>query len=335
MSYTVHSGDTLSSIANKFHVSLAALEHANPQIHNPNLIYVGESIKLPGDGFSSAPPPSSASSGSYTVRSGDSMSAIASRFHLSLAALEHANPQVTNPNQIYVGQKLHIPGLSGGSAPAPTPAPSSGSHKYTVRSGDTMSSIASRFGVSLSALEHANPQVSNPNRINVGQVLNIPGGGSSAPSPSAPPVSGSAGLDPNKMPAQYRQWIPYVEAAARAYDLPPALIFAVMSRETNGRNVVGDGGHGRGLMQIDDRSWGSWLSANGGGMDPASNIMKGAAILRANINYFGGNVRDGVAAYNCGPGNVSAALRNGLSPDAYTTGHNYSADVLSRESMFV
>ncbi|MFT3839000.1 MAG: LysM peptidoglycan-binding domain-containing protein [Myxococcaceae bacterium] len=48
MSYTVRSGDTLSAIASQHHVSLAALEKANPQIHNPNVIYVGEQINLPG-----------------------------------------------------------------------------------------------------------------------------------------------------------------------------------------------------------------------------------------------------------------------------------------------
>jgi putative chitinase len=48
MSYTVRSGDTLSSIASRHGVSLAALEKANPQIHNPNSIYVGEHINLPG-----------------------------------------------------------------------------------------------------------------------------------------------------------------------------------------------------------------------------------------------------------------------------------------------
>jgi peptidoglycan hydrolase-like protein with peptidoglycan-binding domain len=143
------------------------------------------------------------------------------------------------------------------------------------------------------------------------------------------------GLDPKKMPAQFRKWIPYVEKAAKRYHLPPSLLMAVMSRETNGHNVVGDYGHGRGLMQIDDRSWGSWLSSHHGGMDPASNIMKGAEILRGNIDYFHGNVRYGVAAYNCGAGNVSSALAHGHSCDYYTANGNYSADVLHRRKWFV
>jgi SLT domain-containing protein len=52
---------------------------------------------------------------------------------------------------------------------------------YTVQSGDTMASIAAHFGVTLAALEAANPQISNPNMISVGQVLTLPGG--TTPSP--------------------------------------------------------------------------------------------------------------------------------------------------------
>lgn len=45
--YTVAKGDTLSGIAARFHVTLSALEHANPQIHNVNVIYPGEAVHIP------------------------------------------------------------------------------------------------------------------------------------------------------------------------------------------------------------------------------------------------------------------------------------------------
>lgn len=59
MSYTVRPGDTLSAIANRFHVSLSSLEHANSQVKNPNMIYVGEKLTIPGqkDTFQHAKPP--------------------------------------------------------------------------------------------------------------------------------------------------------------------------------------------------------------------------------------------------------------------------------------
>ena len=96
--YTVRSGDTLSSIASKFGTSYQALASLNG-ISNPNLIYVGQVLSING----------SANTGSvyYTVRVGDNLSAIASRYgtsHQSIAALNG----LANPNLIYAGQTLKI-----------------------------------------------------------------------------------------------------------------------------------------------------------------------------------------------------------------------------------
>jgi LysM repeat protein len=55
---------------------------------------------------------------------------------------------------------------------------------YTVVRGDTMSGIARKLGVSLASLISANPQVTNPNVISIGQVLNVPGEGGTASNPS-------------------------------------------------------------------------------------------------------------------------------------------------------
>ena len=119
----------------------------------------------------------------YVVRSGDTLSGIASRFHVSLHALEAANGQIHNFNLIYPGQTIHVPDSY--SAPAPAPAVNlSGQSSYTVRSGDTLSGIASKFHVSLGALEGANPQIANPNFIYVGQVVHIPGAAAPAPAPA-------------------------------------------------------------------------------------------------------------------------------------------------------
>ncbi len=124
--YTVHAGDSMGSIAAKFRVSLQALEASNPQVRNPNLIYPGQQLNIPGQGdtFKPAPtpPPSSGGNGSYTVQAGDTMGGIAARFRISLGALEAANPQVTNPNVIYPGQHLNIPGGGRTAIGAPDPA---------------------------------------------------------------------------------------------------------------------------------------------------------------------------------------------------------------------
>lgn len=96
--YTVRSGDTLSSIASKFGTSYQALASLNG-ISNPNLIYVGQVLSING----------SANTGSvyYTVRVGDNLSAIASRYGTSYQSIAALNG-LANPNLIYAGQTLKI-----------------------------------------------------------------------------------------------------------------------------------------------------------------------------------------------------------------------------------
>lgn len=134
--------------------------------------------------------------------------------------------------------------------------------------------------------------------------------------------------------AQLLSWRDFVNASAHEHGLESTLVFGVMQIESGGRNIIGDGGHGRGLMQIDDRSHAQWLAAHSSGLDPESNIDYGCAILRADIDYFKGDVRAGVAAYNCGPGNAAAGQRESGNPDKYTTGGNYSTRVLEQAAQF-
>jgi LysM repeat protein len=151
ITYVVKQGDTLSGIAEKFSVGLAALEAANPQIPDFNLIFPGQVIHIPVGPF---PPP-----GSYVVQPGDTLTAIAELFSVTLAALEAANPQITNPDLIFPGQVIHIPG---------------GVQTYVVQPGDTLSGIAKKFGEPLGEIEKANPQIPDFNLIFPGQVIVIP-----------------------------------------------------------------------------------------------------------------------------------------------------------------
>jgi len=184
--YSVRSGDTLSAIASRYGTTVNSLAKANG-ISNPNLIRTGQKLNVPGASGASAAPRSGGSS--YTVKSGDTLSGIAQRHGTTTSALAKAN-NISNPNLIRVGQKLTIPGGSGASAPAP--APSKPTQNYTVKSGDTLSGIAQRFGTTTSALAKAN-NISNPNLIRVGQKLTIPGGDSYQP---APPSGGTGGAGP-------------------------------------------------------------------------------------------------------------------------------------------
>ncbi|MGI5862173.1 MAG: LysM peptidoglycan-binding domain-containing protein [Myxococcales bacterium] len=229
MAITVRAGDTLSGIAKRHGVSLADLIKANPQIKDPNLIYPGQQLNLPGwdgqnDYRASDAPKVQLGSGSYTVQPGDTLSAIGARFGISYQALAAMNG-IADPNRIFVGQVLQIPS-GGGYIPEAPAAPPSPGGKYIVQPGDTLSAIGARFGVSWSDIAAANG-IANPNRIYPGQALTIPGvdagkvsgPGSVSPAPAPGPTSGGVtvaqlrAIIPNLPAARAEQLLPHLNAA--------------------------------------------------------------------------------------------------------------------------
>lgn len=103
-------------------------------------------------------PPSDPGTTTYTVKSGDTLSGIAAKFGVTVAQLQAWNG-ISDPNLIYVGQVLKVSG-------------STGTTTYTVKSGDTLSGIAAKFGVTVAQLQAWNG-ISYPNLIQVGQVLRV------------------------------------------------------------------------------------------------------------------------------------------------------------------
>ena len=96
-SYTVQAGDSLSAIAARFGTTVAELVSLN-NISDPNLIYVGQVLKIPSSGNSSR---------TYTVQAGDTLSYIAAKFGTTVANLVTLN-NISDPNLIYVGQVLYV-----------------------------------------------------------------------------------------------------------------------------------------------------------------------------------------------------------------------------------
>ena len=149
----------------------------------------------------------------YVVQPGDRLVDIAARYGVTASALVRANG-LANPDTIFVGQRLTIPGSS---VSTPTPGGSSGatpdagrSVTYSVQRGDTLAAIARKYGVSMAALQQANG-LKNPNLIWVGQRLVITGDSTAvtqAPTPTAvntvspqPTLAAPATTEPTIEPA--------------------------------------------------------------------------------------------------------------------------------------
>jgi lipoprotein-anchoring transpeptidase ErfK/SrfK len=115
---------------------------------------------------------SAACDSTYIVSPGESLSGIAYRCRISSAEILRLNPAIRNPDRIYVGQRLILKGST--SAPEEAAIPVTGDKTYVVRSGDTLSRIASRVGLSVSQIMWANSFILDPNRIYPGQKLNVP-----------------------------------------------------------------------------------------------------------------------------------------------------------------
>ncbi|WP_122638594.1 LysM peptidoglycan-binding domain-containing protein [Romboutsia sp. Marseille-P6047] len=166
--YTVQKGDTLSGIAQRFGTTVAQLASIN-NIQNPNLIYVGQVLKI----YTSSRNIISRKKNfyrTYVVQRGDTLSGIAQRFDTTVDELVKLN-DISNPNLIYIGEILKIPTTKNIKR---TASVSEHMHTltYVVEEGDTLSGIARRFNTTVAELVRIN-NIQNPNLIYVGQVLKI------------------------------------------------------------------------------------------------------------------------------------------------------------------
>lgn len=143
------------------------------------------------------------------------------------------------------------------------------------------------------------------------------------------------------MPRANRVWAPYFVGSGRAFRVPAEIVGAVCWRESRGGALLippgasgtGDGGHGHGLMQIDDRYHAAFLAQTDGfgkllWQKPADNIGYGAGVLADKLAAFPDSLEGGIAAYNASAERVALALKNGRHPDAVTTRNDYVAEVL-------
>lgn len=207
--YEVQRGDSLSTIAQRHGVTTAGLADLN-QITDRDTIRIGQKLLLPAHARATAAAPAPATrtpaapaveGATYVVQAGDSLSRIAQRHGVSASRLAEAN-NISDPNLIRVGQTLVIPGAAEPrpdrapdtprpspspkpaeeAAPEPVPAPAeppaeppaaADAFPYTVRTGDTLETIARDFAILKEDILNLN-NLSGDEVVTPGQTLLIP-----------------------------------------------------------------------------------------------------------------------------------------------------------------
>lgn len=156
--YTVKSGDSLWSIANRFNTTVAEIKQLNNL--NTNALQVGQVLKLPTGNENT----NNNQGNTYTVKSGDSLWSIARKYDTSVSELQNLNN--LSSTILQVGQVLKVPQSSSNNE-------NSSANTYVVKSGDSLWSIANRFGTTVDELMRVNRL--NSNILSIGQVLTLPG----------------------------------------------------------------------------------------------------------------------------------------------------------------
>jgi LysM repeat protein len=194
--YVVAAGDTVSSIAGHYGLATASVLALNG-LGWKSMIFPGQHLKLTASGAVPAASAPAAAVGvtRYTILSGDTMGSLAAKFGIPTATLLSANGLGWS-SIIYPGQSIVVPSLGSAApvkaapvaavAPVSSVTPIASGSSYIVKTGDTISGIAAKSGVSVQALLSANGLVMS-SLIFSGRSLKIPAGGSS----SAPASTGS------------------------------------------------------------------------------------------------------------------------------------------------
>jgi len=233
---------------------------------------------------------SPAAAGIHVVRRGETLSGIAARYGVTVRRLVNMN-DLGNPNLIVAGTKLRVPGSG-----SPT------RRIHTVRSGETLSEIAARYGVSISSIVRAN-DLRNRNLVVAGQRLRIPGASGGA--------SGGHHHHRPSLPDPSRAAIGrMIERQAAAHGVSISLTKAVAWQESGWQQDVVSSAGAIGIMQVmpgTARQVNGWSGENLNVRRANDNVHLGVMYLSYVLSIMPTEAK-ALAAYYSGPGNVGRKL---------------------------
>jgi soluble lytic murein transglycosylase-like protein len=266
----------------------------------------------------------------HTVQPGETLWSIAAANNMATSYVASFNGLSPDSN-VVLGSTIQIPS-SGEAAPTTSaPAPAGGAPEplggYTVQSGDTLTGIAARSGVSVQQLAWMNGLDADQPLL-YGTALKLP--------PGAP----GAGTTTTAAPQRVPQAAPYaspghtssseVSSIAAQHGVSGPLASAVAYQESGFNNGVVSSANARGVMQVMPGTW-DWVEQNlSGPLDPSSpqdNVKAGSLYLRQLLRDTGGDERMAVAAYYQGLGSVRA---QGMLPET----QRYVDNVMALRSRF-
>jgi LysM repeat protein len=229
--HTVQRGESLWAISRQYSISVAELAELN-NLSRDAVLRVGQELKVPTDGSTMTttsprvdtfqPSGMEASTTSYTVQRGDTLSGIARRHNTTVQAIKAANSKTSDT--IRVGEELRIPGqadsapaASAPAAPRAQQAQAAADGEHVVRAGEFPGSIARQYGMTTQELLTLN-NITDPRTLQVGQRLRVRSGNGSAttatasqpsaPAPTAPRPQATAPSAPRATPAPTAPTVP-------------------------------------------------------------------------------------------------------------------------------
>lgn len=330
--YIVRRGDTLSELAIRHHTTVAQLVAKNHLRSAGSPLRAGQRLAVPR----MRPAPTLRRSvsttrgdGRYAVRPGDTLSGIAMRNGLSVGRLARAN-RISVHSVLRIGQRLDIPGgkVTARRNVKASRSTAAGRYRavYTVRSGDTLSAIATKYGVSQVSLLKANGLRSTGVRI--GQRLRVPGAASRATAwPGLGPTPRATLAYLRSRPAPSRTKVrSMIVAASRQHGVDPRLALAIGWQESGWNQRRVSHKNAIGVMQCLP-STGRWMSGVVGRqlnlLQAGDNIACGVALLRT-LGRAAENEREVIAAYYQG---LASVRSRGMYDDTL----RYVANVLAHK----
>jgi LysM repeat protein len=335
--HVVRPGETLWTIAYANNLTTRALAAANglsPDAH----VILGSTIKIPTVSEAAAAlaarpatqispaAPSAAAAGTYTVRPGDTLGALATRSRVTvrqLAALNGLDPA----KPLLIGKVIRLPrGAAGSTVSTTAAAPAAGT--YTVRPGDTLSGLAARAGIPLRQLAAVNG-LDPAKPLLIGKVIRLATASATATTtPVAPrPTAG----DPPPYPTPERVTAADIGAVAIRNGVPAPLAAAIAWQESGFSNAVVSSASARGVMQIMPATW-AWVQQYLARrtLNPRlaiDNVASGVLFLGYLLRETGGDQGLTAAGYYQG---LRSVRRSGL----YATTRQYVNNVLALRSRF-